>query len=62
MSEPRGGQPSEKGGPKAMSSIFEDFISAHVEVVEEALEDNLNNMIDTLTGANSEDSDEDSDD
>ncbi len=42
-----------------MASIFEDFISSHVEIVEEELKRNVDNTIDTLTGADGEESDDD---
>jgi hypothetical protein len=50
---------SEKGGAKAMSSIFEDFIDIHREVAEQALKDAIDNTIDELTGADDDDTDED---
>jgi len=38
--------------------LFEDFIDAHVDVAEKAVDDAINNTIDELTGQGDDDDDD----
>jgi hypothetical protein len=40
-----------------MANMFEEFFQAHVDVVEEALDDTIDTVVDELTGNHDDDED-----